>query len=219
MRINLIHGEDSLKAYEKYTNLLNQSKKKGFDVIQITDPKEVVNQSLFEGKVVFTLEKPNKVKLSDWKWLGKNAPKYNSNLLIYYESVVPAAVLRTFPKETIIQKFELPKIIFQFLDSFWKDNSKNSLKLLNDLVKNEPIELVFHLLARHLRDLYWVKESKETMQISEWRVSKLANQANKFLAGNLKEIINELSEIDIKSKTTDTDLRSSLDQLIIKYLK
>lgn len=219
MRISLIHGEDKEKAYSRFRELVDSSKKKGFEIIQITDIKNVVRKSLFEEKTVFVLDNSNKVKLADWKWLGKFASKYNSNLLIFYSSVFIASVLKTFPKETKVEKFDLPKIIFTFLDSFWPKNSKNSLKLLNDLVGNEPIELVFHLLARTLRDLYWAKVAPETMQIPDWRISKLKNQSNKFSVENLKNTINDLAEIDIKNKTTNSDLKSMLDILITKNLK
>ena len=180
MRISLIHGEDNIKAYKRYRELIDQSKSKNFEITPITDIHNIVSQSLFEDKTVFTLEKANKTKPNDWKWLGKNATKYNSNLLIYFEGKVPLSISKTFPKETKIEKFELPRIIFQFLDSFWPGNSKNTLKLLNSLVINEPIELVFHLLSRTIKDLYWAKVAPETMGIPSWRISKLKNQANKF---------------------------------------
>src|SRR5258708_8162806 len=212
MRISSIHGEDKEKAYARYIELIDASKKKNFKIVQITDLKNVVNQSMFEEKQVFTLSKPNKVGINDWKWLAKNAPKYNSNLLIYYEGNSPIGVLKQLPKDSKTERFDLPKILFSFLGSF-------NLKVFNDLVKIEPVELVFHLLARRLRDLYWVKLSPETLQMQDWQKSKLISQANKFSEEKLKEIISELAEIDVKSKTSDADLKSSLDILIIKYLK
>ena len=212
MRISLIHGDNSPAAYEKYRKIIDGSKSKGFEIISISDIHKIVSQSLFEDKTVFVLENAKKIKLADWKWLAKNAPKYNSNLLIYYDGNSPAALLKQLPKNATIERFDLPKILFSFLDSF-------SLKVFNDLVKIEPVELVFHLLARRLRDLYWVKVAPETLEMQDWQKSKLINQANKYTLEKLKEIINELTEIDIKSKTSDVDLKSSLDILIIKYLK
>src|SRR5258708_7001683 len=214
MRISLIHGENSTKAYEKFRQLIDSSKKKGFDIVQINDIKKIVRQSLFEEKIVFVLNKPSKIKLNDWKWFTKNAPKYNSNLLIYNDGNLPSLILRAFPKEASIEKFDLPKIIFTFLDSFWPGNSKNALKLLNELVINEPIELVFHLLSRHVRDLYWVKVSADSLEIPDWRKSKIKNQSDKFSLEVLSKVINELAEIDVKSKTSNEDLKSSLDILI-----
>ncbi|CAN5320650.1 hypothetical protein BH10PAT1_BH10PAT1_3200 [soil metagenome] len=219
MRISLVHGEDNAKAYNRYRELIDQSKKKGFEIVQITDIHNIVSQSLFEDKIVFTLEKANKIKLNGWKWLGKNAPKYNSNLLIYWEGEAGAVVIRNFPKDSKIERFDLPKIIFNFLDSFYPGNSKQVLKLLNELVVQQPIELVFHLLVRHVRDLYWISVSKETIGMPSWRAEKIARQAGKFEPIKIKKIINELALIDIKSKTTQTSLKNSLDMIIIKSLQ
>lgn len=219
MRISLIHGEDTLKAYNRFRELIDSSKTKGFQIIPITDIKNIVSQSLFEDKIVFTLEKPKKIKSNDWKWFSKNASTYNSNLLIYHDGNALVTITKNIPKDAKIEKFELPKIIFAFLDNFWPGNSKKCLFLLNELAKVEPLELVFHLLSRHIRDLYWAKVSKETMDIPDWRILKISSQARKFSDENLKIIINKLAEIDILTKTSDQDLKSSLDILILKHLE
>lgn len=219
MRISLIHGEDNEKAYANFREVVESSREKGFEVIGIDDIHKISSQFLFEDKVVFVLEKPGKVKLSDWKWFSKVTSKYNSNLIIYVEGNASAVITKSLPKDAKVQKFELPKTIFAFLDSFYPGNAKKCLMLLDDLVKNEPIELVFYLLARQLRDLYWASVSKESMPIPDWRILKLGSQAKKFSDENLKEIINELSEIDIRIKTSSEDLRSSLDFLIVKHLE
>jgi len=219
MRISLIHGEDTRNAYNAYRELIDSSKKKGFDIILISDVKNIVTQSLFEDRVVFTLNKPNKIKPNDWKWLSQNASKYNSNLIIYYEGNAPVTITKNLPKDTLFKKFDLPRIIFNFLDSVYPGNAKRSLQILDELVKSEPIELVLFFLGRHVRDLAWVSNGSETLNVPSWRVSKFAQQAGKFEPDGLRKLISELASLDVKSKTSDLDLRSSLDILLIKYLK
>ena len=219
MRITVIHGENSTSAYEKYRQVVDTAKAKGFDMILITDIKNIVSQNLFEDRNFFVLEKPNKVKISDWKWFKDNSSKYNSNLLIYSDREISAITFKNLPKDAKIEKFDYPKIIFNFLDSLYPGNSQKILRLLNDLVKQQPIELVFSMIARHLRDLYWAKIQAETMDLPDWRVLKLAKQSEKFELEDLKRIINELTEIDIKVKTSDNDLKELLDILILKNLK
>lgn len=219
MRISFVHGEDSAKAYQKYGQLIAQSQKRGFTIIPIANIKDVVSQSLFEDKLVFTLEKPAKVKPNDWKWFKLNADKYNSNLLIFYDGTAPAQVIRNLPTSTQVEKFEYPKIIFQFLESFYPGNSHNCLSLFNQLVHKQPVELIFHLLSRQLRDLYWVELSTNTLNLPIWRKNKLSQQAGKFGKKNLRRAISILSEIDIKSKTSDASLKAMLDLFIIKELK
>ncbi len=219
MRISLIHGEDTVKAYGRYTELLNQSKQRGFEINAIDDVKKIVGQSLFEDRTVFTLDKPNKVKPNDWKWLKENASKYNSNLLIFYDGNAPATVTRNLAKDVKIEKFELPKIIFQFLDSIYPGNLKNSLKLFKELSENEPLELVLYLTARHLRDLYWAAASPNDLILPPWRKNKLTSQAKRILDRKIKKMINDLSSIDIKTKTSDENLKDLLDLFIIKHLE
>ncbi len=219
MRISLIHGEDTSKSYKRYTELINQSKQRGFEITSIDDVKKIVGQSLFEDKTVFTLDKPNKVKPTDWKWLKENASKYNSNLLIFYEGNAPITVTRNLPKDAKLEKFELPRIIFQFLDSIYPGNIKNSLKLLNDLSKNEAAELVLYLTARHLRDLYWAAVSPSDLNLPPWRKNKLVTQAKRIGEVKLKNMINDLSSIDIKTKTSDENLKDLLDIFVVKHLE
>src|SRR5579859_2068551 len=110
MRISLIYGEDTAKAYNRFRELVDSSKAKGFDIINIDDIHKITSQSLFDEKLVFVLEKPKKVKPNDWKWLSINASKYNSNLLIYWDGNAPVGVTKNLPKDAKKEKFELPKM-------------------------------------------------------------------------------------------------------------
>lgn len=219
MRVSLLHGDNSPAAYEKYRQLVDGAKAKGFEIINISDIHDIVRQSLFDEKLVFTLEKPNKIKPNDWKWFKKNADSYSSNLLIYYSGNLPIGILRTLPKNANIQKFDLPKILFTFLDGFYPGNSKNLLKLLDSLTKNTAIELVFHLLSMRLRDLYWAKMEPESMTLADWQIMKISGQAKKFDNKKLQFCIEQLADIDVNSKTGIADLCSSLDIFIVKHLE
>lgn len=218
MRISLIHGDNSPAAYEKYRALIDGAKVKNFQIITINSPKEVVGQSLFDDKIVFILEKPKKVNIKDWKWLKENAKNYNSNLLVLYEGNAPVTVTRNFPKDAKILKHELPKILFQYLDNLYPNNPR-LLKLFNDVIKLQAVELILAMMARQFRDLYWVKVDATSIQIPDWRVLKLLKQADKFEENDLKKIINRLAKIDIQTKTSDTDLKTELDLFLIEELK
>lgn len=219
MRISLNHGEDTFKAYEAYSALIDQSKARGFEIVPIGNIKDVVRASLFEDKIVFTLERPGKVKLDGWKWFKENAAKYNSNLLIYYEGKAPITLIRNLPKDAKIQKFEFPKILFTYLDSLYPGNSKMALKLFDEICQTQATELVMFMMARHVRDLYWVLVGKETLEMPIWRIQKLARQAGKFNAQKLEEFISKLALIDVKSKIGEANLKQSLDLLIVEALE
>ena len=219
MRISLIHGEDNLASYTKYRQLIDSAKKKGFGIIPISELKEIVSQSLFEEKTVFSFSQAKKVNPSDWKWLFTNSSKYNSNLLIYFPGGAPAGVLRNLPKDVKVERFDFPKVVFQFLENIKPGNSRNLVRLLGEAVKHEPVELVFHLMGRHLRDLYWMKVARETLSIPEWRKAKLQRQADGFEREDLKILINDLAQIDIQAKVGSEDVKSLLDIWIVKHLE
>jgi DNA polymerase III delta subunit len=86
--------------------------------------------------------------------------------------------------------------------------------MLTQVLETTPMELLVAMLARHLRDLYWVLEGGAGMNLPSWRAGKLHTQAVKFTKETLQDTINALAEIDIKSKTSDTDARFLFEILI-----
>ena len=113
----------------------------------------------------------------------------------------------------------MPRLIFTFLDSIYPKNVKKVLVLFHELIKNEPVEFVFALMARHLRDLYWVRVEPKSLPYPSWRVGKLKGQSSKFKFETLKDLIARMAEIDIAVKTSKSDLISSLDLLIVFSLE
>ncbi len=53
----------------------------------------------------------------------------------------------------------------------------------------------------------------------DWKKGKLQTVARKFQKEKLEHIIEELAEIDIQSKTSDTELKDLLDLFVIKHLQ
>jgi len=105
------------------------------------------------------------------------------------------------------------------LDNLHPGNTGKVIRELHEVVKTEAPEFVFSIMAKHFRDLYWVKTDASTIPYQSWRISKLKSQSLKFNEVLLKEIIDNLSQIDINIKTSKADLLSALDLLIIKKLK
>jgi DNA polymerase III delta subunit len=105
------------------------------------------------------------------------------------------------------------------LDGLYPGNSEKSIKQFHKLIEKEPPEFIFTLIAKLFRDLYWVKVDALSIPYPSWRVGKLKPQASKFTIEELKNLIDKLADIDIKVKTSKTDLLSALDLLIIKNLQ
>ncbi len=206
MKIIVLHGDYTTKLYERLTKFIEVAKKRGWEIVN-----DEISQtpSLFNKETLTIVRKYN--LLSPRKDIP-NILKAPGTLVIYNEGNIPQAFLKDLPKETKIEEFRLPKAIWNFLDNI-------SVKLLHEVIKSEPIEFVFAVLTKRLRDLYWIQVSPKTLPYQSWQLSRLKNQSKKFSLENLKEIINKLAEIDIKVKTSKADLISELDLMLIKYLE
>ncbi|MBI1863703.1 hypothetical protein HYS03_00635 [Candidatus Woesebacteria bacterium] len=224
MKITLIHGEDTEKSRQRYINIINSLKKKNWEIIKINledklkfSDKVSTSSSLFSDKTLFVVDKFNKLSVSELSKL-KNL-KTDSNILFWQSGKALQKNLKLLPKETNIEKFELPFLIFKFLDSFQPKNSVICIKLFHDVLEEEPVELVFAMLASLVKDLYWASVSPETLPYQPWRVNKLKSLGQKFGGLKLKKLIQTMAELDIKSKTSQINLITSLDLLIFKELK
>lgn len=195
--ITLIHGEDSLRARDKFTVLIEEYKKKGYEIIA-----EGSGNSLFSQKVLLVVENPKKffwdIQVSD--------------VLILYDGNVPANIIKLLPTGAKIEKFAVPGKLFAFLD-------KITLSSFQEIIKTEPLELVFAMLGRQFRDLYWANIDPKTLGYKSWRVAKLQGQAKKLGTGKLKKLLAKMSRIDVLAKTGERDLLTSLDLLIASELE
>ena len=211
MKIIILHGDNIQKSYKRLSIFIKEAKSRNWEVTDY-NLDSISNQSLFSAERFYILK--------DYKILAKKEvtrlEKYDGNLIIYHDGNIPALFIKSLPKDTKVEKFELPRLVFKFAESFYPKNANNCIKLLHELSSNEPIELTFFWLQRHLRDLFWVKVGKPNYP--DWRINKLKSQSNKFSLELLKEIIDNLSKIDIKVKTSKASLKDSLDLLIVKKL-
>ncbi len=206
MKLIILHGDFTAKSYERLSKFISEAKKRGWEISDY-DHETVGNQSLFAGERF--------VVLRDYKTLNKKdiskLNNYPGTLVIYNEGNIPQTFLKTLTNPKI-EEFKLPKIIWNFLDNF-------SIRLFHEVIKTEPVEFVFSLLAKRFRDLYWVQVSPETLLYQSWRISKLKKQASNYSTNQLSRLINKLAEIDIKVKTSKANLTSSLDFLFLTKLE
>lgn len=224
MKIVVISGEEKAKARSRYAQISKGVKKKGWEVVGINFSdkfslaERLTSSSLFPDEVLYVIDDAKKVSIDDLKWIGKNSEKYQGSLLIYYSGKLPATYKNALPKATTYENFDIPTIIFQFMESFYPKNRKACLALLEKLLIDSPIEMVIFMLARHLRDLYWAQEGGRGMALPSWRAGKLKAQAEKFTKQELTDTIDSLAEIDFKSKTGGPDARFLLEILIAEKL-
>jgi len=225
MKIYLIHGEYSAKSYEKLKEYITRAKEKKWKVVDCGEEtgfslqETLSSTDLFDSKKVYILNNPSKLPKKDIDWININYKKLKGVLILFSGSKIKVTIINKFKNIDKKQEFSLPKNIFSFLESFYPTNSVNCVNLLHQVLIKEKIEFIFYFLSKHVRDLYWVKTSPSNIPYPSWRVEKLEKQGSKFSLPQLKDIINSLSEIDIKSKTSKSKLINLLDLLIITKLE
>src|SRR3989344_1894762 len=222
MKIVVLQGDDTARARARYTQIIAGVKKKNWDVVPIQVakplPEQLVSTNLFTTDILYSIDGIKKLKSEELKWLSKNADKYEGSLLVFVEGKVPTLFRNALPKTAKYETFDLPVLVWQFVDSFYPGNSKKSLVLFEKVIATEAVEFVVAMLARQLRDLYWVVNGAKGMSASSWRQAKIEKQKRKVTKAGLVDTIDSLAELDYKSKTSDTDTKLMLEMLIIEKL-
>lgn len=223
MKVTILHGENTVLSRSRLVQIKSVLKKRGWNFTKI-DLKEnnlssqMISQDLFGNQTLFIYE--NGIANFDkkaFKYLDDHSGD-DINLLIWEKKPLTKTQLNKF-KDANIELFSIPKEVFNFLEIIYPNNSKLILEKLNKLIETEALEFVFAMMARHLRDLYWVKVAPESLSLPPWRKSKLQSQSGKFSVKQLEKVIKKMAEADVKAKKSEQDLKLSLDLIIIGELK
>lgn len=224
MKIIVLHGDYTQKSYGRLAQFRSEAKRRGWDVKPIDKKdklslsEQLASRSLFDTKALYIVDDFNSIQKAESSWLKEKSDEIDVTLVIYHNKLLTQTALKSMPKLHKIEEFKLPKLIWNFLDSFYPSNAKNCMKLLHQIIENEPVEFVFALLARHLRDLYWVTLEDAEFAMPPWRADKLKRQADKYKAGQIKKIIGLFAKADVISKTSKANLVDELDFIIATKL-
>lgn len=118
--------------------------------------------------------------------------------------------------------------IFALTDAIGNKNRKLAIELFHDLLaKNDPIHIM-GMVVRHFRNLILVKEclsnnfsEKEILSklnLRDFVVRKLVNQARLYTQKELDAIYRKLLEVDVLIKSSQLDLELAIDLLIVDGL-
>src|SRR3989344_1510455 len=224
MKLIVLHGDNILESYERLQKFIDNAQSRSWEIIRISNasqniPEALVSTSLFEEEKFVVIDNANLINKSAANWLKKKGPELNLTLIIYNQGILSQTFLKQLPKIDKVEEFKLPKLIWSFLDSCYPGNAKNALLLLHEITKNDPVEFVFSLLAKQMRDLYWVKVDAKSIPYPSWRVEKLKRQSHKFPEGSIEGLIDSLAQADITSKTSQGNLIDLLDFIIATKLE
>lgn len=223
MKVILVHGDDRERSEERLKKFVSVAKARGWNIAEIGSSslniiEEVSSNDLFQKEKLFVLKDLRVLTPKIKKWLDSNLESVSGNLVIYSNKTLNKTTKAVLPKINKEEEYKLPVVIFKLLENFYPGNANSSIKLLSQSLEKGAPEFVVALLARHLKDLYLVKEGEGVLSLPSWRMGKLRSQASRFEEGGIERIIEKLAEADFKSKTSDEDLTDMLNMLIIEYL-
>jgi len=224
MKVIVLHGDDERKLYDRLSKFIETAKSRSWEVAYLDDKSKSIQEqlsspSLFGAERFFIVRDIMMLGKKELEWIGKNADNLSGNLIIYHEGYISQTILKSLPKNIKTEEFKLPMILWNFLDNLYPGNSTNSVKQFHQIIEREAPEFIFTLIAKLFRDLYWVKVDPSSLSYQPWRISKLKSQSSKFTELMITDFIELLANIDIKVKTSKSDLISELDLLIIKKLQ
>lgn len=125
-----------------------------------------------------------------------------------------------------IKKIE--SVIFDLTDNLGKKNTSKALEVLNNLIYNkEPLQKILITLYNHFKKLYIIKLcEKNNKNITEslnlkpnqtFLVTKYKTQSNYFKEEELRDILEELINLDSNYKIGQIDLQIGLESILCRY--
>jgi DNA polymerase III delta subunit len=224
MNIIIIHGDYTTKSYERLQKFVKEAKRRDWSIKKIGDKSKDISealssQELFAKKRFLIIEDYDLIRKKDIEYINKQKNKLDLTLIIYKNKNLSKTKINKIKKVDKVEVFELPKLIWSFLDSIYPGNTRKVITLFHKIIINDPPEFIFAMIGRHFRDLYWSTLKDSEKEFQSWRYQKLRNQAKKLGKDRLKNIVSGLAEIDIKVKTGKAKLKNELDFLIITELE
>lgn len=224
--ITIFHGDNIVASREALFQETQAYKKKGVtDVIQVPGKKLALVElqqmtshlQMFGSNRLIVIEKffkrpKSKEKDEIIKYLNEIS---ESDIFVYEDVLLTATDLKKLPQAQVKQ-FKLTKYMYSFFEAIAPGNTQKSLLLWIKTIENDPPELVFFLLVKHIRNLLSIKDDPRSLSMPSWQSQKLVAQAQKFSLGQLLSLHQSLMEIDYNVKSGQS--RLSLNDLMTKTL-
>ncbi len=123
---------------------------------------------------------------------------------------------------------KLESIIFDLTDNLGKKEISKALEVLKNLIyAKEPVQRILITLYNHFKKLYFtklaVKENKDIITSLKLKpnqtflVNKYKMQAKYFKESELKEILQNLRDLDYNYKNGLIDLEVGLESILCRY--
>lgn len=123
---------------------------------------------------------------------------------------------------------QIDSVIFDLTDMVAKKNVKNALEIFYNLIfQKEHVQKILVTLYNHFKKLYRVKIAQRYNEnISDvlklkpnqnFLVSKYKSQSNSFSEIELRNILKEFSDLDVKYKIGLIDINIGIESILCKY--
>jgi len=119
---------------------------------------------------------------------------------------------------------DLKGSIFDMMDMISSGNASSALSLLDSLIsRKEPVQLIFFMLARHIKQLICAgaignaSRAASEMKVPPFVASKLVQTASAMSSQFLVDMYIECAETDISIKTSKIQDRTGLEMLISSF--
>ena len=214
----IFHGENYPLSRQAYLGSREGFQVQGLETISIDGGNlilgELQNQlqtsSLFGGGKVICIEnlfsrRPSSEKNNLISFLSRHIPPPD---IVIYDPKDISSQIKSFPAP-IIKKFDWPKYLFQFLDSF-------SFPALRQTLMHLPPEVILASLAKQLHNLLLLKH--DSLNLPSWQTNKLQSLSSRFSLPQLTSMERQLLDIDYQAKNSllISDLTSALEDWCIK---
>jgi DNA polymerase III delta subunit len=221
--LTIIHGENTVQSRSVLYTVIQSAQEKSQNIVRL-DAKRIMlpdlenalgSNSLFtEQKLVIidelhSLPKSKKLdeliqKIVDFM----ESKDTETDLVLWEKRELTATMLKKFPTAKI-QLFKLTSALFKWLDTLSGNRQpamqKQMLDLLQEAIKSDGDMMCFVMLIRQLRFLIQAKEGTLTAG-APFMIAKVNKQAQHFTKDQLLAIHHKLLEMDIRQKTSTSDL-------------
>ncbi|TSC90423.1 MAG: Uncharacterized protein G01um10145_95 [Microgenomates group bacterium Gr01-1014_5] len=228
MNSYLLHGENHPESRKKLSLLISQAETQGWEIVRLDGPEDKIDLNTISGTasmfgsgnflVVENYFSNNKKAVQLVKEL-LDKPNPQTAFLFWESKTLAPQTARSLAKYLQIEEFKIPKILFNFLDSFIPGNAKHSLRLLQKAKRENSPDMLVIMLSRQIRLLYCLLTDSKNLKLPDWQKRNLEKQAKNFTSDKLLRIHKQLLELDRKNKRSQLpeNLEASLD-LLVAYL-
>jgi len=225
-KVYIFSGDDTVNSRKAYLNQIELLKKQNQEIVSI--PAKQINGELLEniygGDNLFGFSRTidtegffSGLKTKEKDQTIEKILTFQKAILISWEEKQPGkTILNNLGNDYILKNFDLPKILWTFLDELSPKNKKQNIQKLHQILQDQDSFFVFSMIIRQFRFLL-LAINEETESFPSWQKGKLVHQVKEFGQEKLIEIYKNLLEIDFRQKTSASpfDLGYELDLFIL----